>query len=657
MVLLLVLPFNIAGFSVAPRSISQASVATTLYASSEPPKDWDEGVDYDKVWKKEKDEVVEDMMPDSEWDDTVKSSSNKETDLDLPTEEISELLDAETAAELKAEAREIIKERVQVGMDQLQKMREELKKDISSQKRQMERSSAARAEKESKRLLNKIDGMTENLLKDSQAIRESTKRAAAADAAMVGKGVDMGSWGMLGGAYVVFDGAGDGLLLGSVDNAKKQQDRAAAAGQDEEESATSGPENRILIIADDSGVSPKCCLPLLLLLLLPRTKCTTCFRVLPYYCLPIVHHSLTPSLFLQDPVAKMLIPRLSKILQESGIQVQVVKPTQQIPIGGNNAACVIFFLTSLTNTSPRALLEKRLLRRTMNAADGSVGTPPTQLIAVSTVGTERTDKFPYSMQNLMGRKLEARRDMEESIQNVVQDRIVEPPLDYTILKFGELKDGGEDDFCLMPGDVLDGTTPVDTAANVLWQAIALQPTARNATLCATGTLPEESDTVWEDAFLKLDGPELERYESLGIPADLFVQLTEYLKEWGKLLADSKKLVTPADFEVSTKAASGSVTQRDGLKLLFRPTNTGKNYMSREEEREYEAMGMKRSAPPPRRIKPEGGIEVLVELVEDGLRVRATRTDMGPDVVVKELSEASILKRLKESLDIFVRDYA
>ena len=88
-------------------------------------------------------------------------------------------------------------------------------------------------------------------------------------------------------------------------------------------------------------------------------------------------------------------------------------------------------------------------------------------------------------------------------------------------------------------------------------------------------------------------------------------------------------------------------------MLFCPTNTGKNHQSREEEREYEAMSVKSSAPPLQWIKPEGGIKVLVELTEHSLRVRATRTDMGPEVVVKELSEAIILKRLKKSLSAFV----
>lgn len=361
---------------------------------------------------------------------------------------------------------------------------------------------------------------------------------------------------------------------------------------------------------------------------------------------------------LQDQIAKQLVPKFKKSIQDiMSVDVQVVKPTQQMPLGGNNAACIIFFLTSLSNP-PRALLE-RLMRRTMDA-DGKVARPPTQLVAVSTVGTERTDKYPYSMQNLLSRKLEGRRDMEESLINAVAERKVEPPLDYTIVKFGELKDSKED-FSFMPGDVLDGTTPLDTAANVLVQAVAFQPSARNTTLCAVGKLPETIDNLlWDDSFLKLDGPELARYESL-VPAELFVQLVEYLKEWGMLLAESRKLTTPIEYDISVKgpnAAFEGVAQRDGLKLLFRPTNTGADYLSKEEERELEKRGASKSTTATRRLKREGGVEIMVEITTGGaLRVRAARCNMGPATVVKELSESSILKQLKKGLDVFVREYA
>ena len=296
-----------------------------------------------------------------------------------------------------------------------------------------------------------------------------------------------------------------------------------------------------------------------------------------------------------------------------------------------------------------------------------MGRPPTQLVAVSTLGTERTDKFPYSMQNLMGRKLDTRREMEECLITTVKERSVQPPLDYTIVKFGEFKESSQSSntgFSFLPGDALDGTTSVELASQTLIQAVAFQPAARNATLCVTGTLPATSDVtptvLWDDAFLKLKGPELVRFENLQINPNKFDQLSEYLKEWGKLLSASGKLTTPVDFGVSTQGPNAmfeGVAQRDGLKLIFRPTSTGQNYLSKDEERDMEKRGLK-PASPRLRGKAEGGVEILVEITtQSNLRVRATRTNMGPETVIKELSEATILKRLEDSLVVFVRDFA
>ncbi|KAI2510456.1 hypothetical protein MHU86_3876 [Fragilaria crotonensis] len=562
---------------------------------------WDDDVDYDKLWKDPSDM---DQLPTSAWDDLRDNSSSSTKDNDVislgfPTELLSDLLDAETAAQLKEDAKLILENKVQEGLDELAKMRVDLKKDIESQKRAMERSSRARKEREETKLLNKIDDIYANFMNESKEMRESTKLAAAADKAMeaTGGGVDVGSWGVLGGADITLSSSfasdvSSGIVLGSVENAKQQQQQGDAA-------ATLPPaESRILIVADESS----------------------------------------------DPFAKQLIPTFTKALQDIiAVDIEIVKPTQQMPLGGNNAACVLFFLTSLSSP-PRAILE-RLLRRTMGLG-GTVGRPPTQLVAISTIGTERTDKFPYSMQNLMGRKLENRRDMEESLVTTVKERNTQPPLDYTILKFGELKDSQDDNFAFAPGDVLDGTTSLELATQTLIQAIAFQPAARNATLCTTGSLPiaaaeatKNGDMFfWDDAFLKLKGPELVRFESLDIQPDKFDQLSEYLKEWGKL------------FE--------GVSKRDGFKLVFRSTRTGQNYLSKEEERELEKRGLKPSSSTTSRGKAEGGVQVLVELTTKGnMRVRATRTNMGPETVIKELSETTILKRLEDSLELFVRDFA
>ena len=368
----------------------------------------------------------------------------------------------------------------------------------------------------------------------------------------------------------------------------------------------------------------------------------------------------------QDPMAKQLVPAFVEQLQTAIPtleEIQILQPTDTIPLGGNNALCAIVFCTSLSERSSLNKIMDRLLRRTMQPG-GVLGSPPTQLIGVTSIGTERTEKFPYSLQNLVGGKLEQRRQIEEALMATVQNRVTSPPLDYTLCKFGDLKDS-KDDFCMMPGDVLDGTTPLETATQVLLQAVAYQPYARNATLCAVGTLPsrdsdKDMDAIWDDAFLRLDGPERERWTTpqLGGPAQ-YDRLCEYLNEWANNLALHPRGLTtpiriePSKFKLQTQDKK-AVRERSGVELLFLPTATGKNYLSREEEREREATGQTRISR--NRMAKEGGIEVVVEITsDDSLRVRAKRCNYADGVPLKELSEETILKRLESAIDVWCKE--
>lgn len=228
---------------------------------------WDENVDYDKLWKDPSDM---DMLPTSAWDDEAPQQSqdgnNNNNDntmitLGFPNDVLSDLLDAETAAQLKEDAKRIVEAKMQEGLDELAKLKVDLKNDIASQKRAMERSSKARQGREEAKLLQRIDDIAANFLNQSKEQRESTKLAAAADAAVgrKGGGVDLGSWGVLGGADVTLvrsssSGSGSGIVLGSVENAKQQQQQQLQ--QQEGNAAVTMPaaQNRILIIADVSSV-------------------------------------------------------------------------------------------------------------------------------------------------------------------------------------------------------------------------------------------------------------------------------------------------------------------------------------------------------------------------------------------------------------------
>ena len=387
----------------------------------------------------------------------------------------------------------------------------------------------------------------------------------------------------------------------------------------------------------------------------------------------------------QDEYAKKLLPKLMECLEQEcnipNLVMETVLPTATMPLGGNNAACVVAFLTSVNSASSlKNSMVDRLLRKTL-LSDGKIGVPPTQLVGISTLGTERVDQFPYSLQNLMGGgKLETRRQLEENLVSTVNNRVTEPALDYTIVKVGELKETQKDqEFQLQAGDVLDGSVSVEAAARTIAQAIALQPYARNRTLCVTGDLPAsataamdadtESQLFWESQFLVLEGPELWR-TSLGTlqeaDENLYQELVEYVQQWGELLATSKGLTTPIQVDPdggiqASKSVGSILKQQDGVQLLFLPTKTGKNYLSKSEERQRESDGQSSKGPSAaslsRRIKKEGGIDVVVEITRDSeLRVRARRCNYANDAVIKELSEATILKRLQEAISSWKKEH-
>jgi hypothetical protein len=294
-------------------------------------------------------------------------------------------------------------------------------------------------------------------------------------------------------------------------------------------------------------------------------------------------------------------------------------------------------------------------------------------VVVSSLGTERTDKMPYSMQNLVGGgKLDQRRQIEEAVVRAVRNRAVEPPLDYTICKLGELKQDVSEKFRLAPGDAADGSVAVGTAVTVLEQAIALQPAARNATLSVVGKLSpaDMAQDALDDTFLRLDGPELVR-----IPAGAgdYDQLVTYLSEWADMLAETGKgLTTPVRAERMVPrgaSAAPGVRKQAGVRLLFLPTATGKNYVSAKEEaaRERDRGGggggggsAKPGAAPAvsKKAPRDGGVEIVAEVLEsDGsVRVRAKRCNYADEAVIKELSEETILSRLKETIQVWKKDH-
>jgi hypothetical protein len=519
-------------------------------------------------------------------------------------------LSEQEAAEMKAAATEIINDAVAAGLDDMDRLRNTMQQELAQARETSLRASERAAAAASQQLLNKIDTLTNSFLSTTASSRTSTKLAAAADQAAAAneQGVEMGSWGVLAGGAAV-------SLLGSVSS--------SSAATTNPQDPSQQQNHRILVLADTAA----------------------------------------------DPYAKQLLEPLTVALKaelHNDLQVNVYKPTATVPLGGDNAAAVLLFCTSFTDPSTVKSVLDRVLRKTMQG--GEVGQPPTQIVAISTVGTARIEKMPYSMQNMIGGgKLEKRRQMEEAVIRFTRDatRTTGPGLDYTICKLGELSGGNNEAFQFRAGDAVDGTLSVDTAVTVLTQAIALQPAARNATFSCVGKLVAGNDNdhqkILDDAFLRLDGPELLRFDLADSDKD-YGQLVEYIKEWASMLAESGKgLTTPIRAETVSGAGKPmtiGVERQAAVKLLFLPTSTGKNYLSKEEERKTEKDAA--AAKPghnQRATSKEGGIEFVVEITEDKkMRVRAKRCNYGDDVVVKELSEETILSRFRKGIEVWKKDH-
>ena len=391
----------------------------------------------------------------------------------------------------------------------------------------------------------------------------------------------------------------------------------------------------------------------------------------------------------KDKGAAPILARLTALLNDafdSNIIVDTYSPSSVIPMGGKNAQAAIIFASSLNDRSSLESLLGRILKRTAPVAGGAVGVPPSHVLIVSRLGTERTNQMPFSMQNLFGGKLDKLREIEQGIAAISKTRAVgkQASLDYAVVKFGDVAsdgDGDGSDLAIRPGDTLEGGIGPNAAANVLLQAMAYQPYARNSTLCASGGLPPAAAldaAAWNDKFLCLSGPELLRVEVGRAAADdasfdtQLERLQQFVTQWAASYEGDRKatgLTTPTLVRPSRRPSSrlDGVASRAGVRILFQATNTGDRYKSAAEDRveDRERSGTTKKPSPPSKSKPvlgkarkDGGVEVLVEKTTDGgVRVRARRCNMDDKTIVKEMSEEVIVKSLKKAVEVWKKAWA
>ena len=249
-------------------SSSLTPARTLLQAQSSPPPDddnngdkaWDGSVNYDEEWPDNSSSSSKSIDPATRWDDlpsTPDDFKNKlGIDLDLAP------LTEEEAAALQQDAEQVINDAIADGIEDIERLRTKMKRELDKSRQATLMASELKAQQASEQLLSKIDQLTNDFLQDTQGTRESTKLAAKASKAMENsnKGIEMGTWGTLGGRTVLAEdsSSSSSSLLGSVENAKqKQQQQDDSISATDDEGSKQPQENRILVIADTKQVSTK----------------------------------------------------------------------------------------------------------------------------------------------------------------------------------------------------------------------------------------------------------------------------------------------------------------------------------------------------------------------------------------------------------------
>lgn len=354
------------------------------------------------------------------------------------------------------------------------------------------------------------------------------------------------------------------------------------------------------------------------------------------------------------------------------------------------------------------LLDERTLKRLLNAVMNDRNRRGGQDNNIKVVAIGKATKQPKSLASFLGGET-----TEFDSEVILQCK--QRQLGYSIVKIGSIL--GDD--APMPSGLRDRSTKdvfvtsklskdEEAAAAPLYQSPLIFTTSRveqsevtrltvavdallrsaghlfnNATVsvlsqadAAGDTLP--TDEQWDDQFLKLDGPELLRFPLR------FASVTQVAIRLGRIVQELREpgngLITPVEVE----------RYANGARIIFRPKETSyvsgkdeksnaraleeqaspaaaagkkqtKGYLSPEQEAKLAAQGTSTTTPPTAPVKSkkpaplEGGLDVIVETIPYR-RVRVKRCLMGPATVVKEESEAIILKALTKGIQTLENDY-
>ena len=219
-------------------------------------------------------------------------------------------------------------------------------------------------------------------------------------------------------------------------------------------------------------------------------------------------------------------------------------------------------------------------------------------------------------------------------------------------------------------------TRTSVAVNALLR-LAVYPNANSTvSVLSTDCTRAPTDAEWDDELLKIVGPELGR-----VPLR-FAGVAQTALRLGRIALDLQKpgsgLVTPIEVERFSNGArilfrpkessylsskdeksAAAAAAADSTSAVASPKTIKSGYISPEEEKRLArlAEGAAVAAPPVKAKPPklEGGLEIIVD-ERPYRRVRIRRCNMGPQTIVKEESEALVLKRVLQGIQALDNDF-
>jgi len=176
---------------------------------------------------------------------------------------------------------------------------------------------------------------------------------------------------------------------------------------------------------------------------------------------------------------------------------------------------------------------------------------------------------------------------------------------------------------------------------------------------------------------KLKDNELATYPSLYTNGDdrtvdgTFDSLSTYLDSWSQLFESSGKggvlkLTTPVKVlplelvasSVSDRNGNGNendddsvrVVASNGLRLIFQNVDTG--YSNKKDEQQQQQKQDNGDDKKKKKPKLQGGVEIVVEKINNDVRVRARRCNFNDETIIKEMSEETIVKELEKAISVW-----